>query len=195
MGKVSSIRALGKVLGVSHQTAAEYVKRPDWPVPRRPPWSEDHIRIAQGFAATLRADRSGGGSHPTARPGATDPANAQRFDPVIAAQVDVLLKKERMLHEKTKREVLEGKYVLREHVDGALGGLGALMLQIFEELEMSLPSALAGMTAGQVEKHLVRVLDAARQRIADKAEVELVRVSDLVEHVRKRGRGRPGAGA
>jgi hypothetical protein len=128
------------------------------------------------------------------RPGAVSPDSAARFDPVIGAQVEVLLKKERMLHERLKREILEGKYVPRELVDGALGGFASLVIQILDELELSLPPRLAGKTSGQIEADLIAVLDAARQRLADKAEIELVRVVDVNSAERHRGRGRPAAG-
>lgn len=121
--------------------------------------------------------------------------------PGVKAQVDILLKRERMMHERVKREILEGQYVRRELLDGALGGLAALFGEALDELEVTGPDRFAGKSAGAIEVELAKVIDSIKRRIVERAEYETRHVVDVAKDEAERrysgggrGPGRRGVG-
>lgn len=201
-------RNLAEDLGIPERSLRRHRARPDWPasVPRDDAGTvtDDHMAALRAWLGTLQRDRSGRGTHPVERAGLADqqlPAagddEPRPFDPRDAASVELALKRERMLHERLKRQILDGEHVPRDLLEGALAGLARTFADLLDELELSLPSRLANLPAGRIETELIRILDSGRQRLADRTEVELIRLKDLTTKRRKhrRGRGRPAAGA
>jgi len=176
--------SIAKALGVSRQRLYKLKTRPDWPCPSALPFGDSHIEALRRWRAGFQHD---GGDQDGDGDGGGDVGRAYK-------QIQILLSRERMLHEKLKREITAGQYVSRELLDGSLGGLAQLFIDGLADLEMALPARLAGKAGPQVEKELQRYFDSLRRRIAERAEYELVKVSDMAAKAR-RGRGRPGVGA
>lgn len=188
-------RELAGLLGISQPVLVRATKKPDWPVRRAAPWSAADVAAIVSWRAQLQPDRSAPAREaaaPAASGAATHP-QAGSNDAVLLRQVELLLKKERMLHEKRKREILEEQFILRDLVDGSMGGLAALFVQILDDLELSAPVRFGNKTGEQVAAIAGPLFDSYRQRLLEKAELELVRIADLSKSVAGRRRGRPSA--
>jgi hypothetical protein len=137
----------------------------------------------QVFRSTLQPDRAAG-------------AGKSRSLQEAKLQVDILLARERMEHEKLRKEILSGKKIDRELLDGSLGGLTAVFIDVFHDLELTLPGRMGGRTPDQIERDLGPLLDTYRRRIVEKAEYELVTVERIAqrEAEARASRGGPAAG-
>ncbi len=163
---VRSIRALARLMGRSHSTVGEWVKRPDFPTRRKAPWSDADVQAIKAWAGLLQPNR----------------AKAEEPDDDLARlklQAETLYKKERALREKLRREIDQGQWVKRDLLDGAVGGVCRLFVDALTELELTLPERLAGKTAGQIKMDLAKVCDGVRRRIIERGEYEYVKVTDL----------------
>jgi len=183
---------LANLVGVSRKAVTEWLRRPDFPVRHAAPWNDAEVEQIRRWKTTLQEDRSS-----SSMPGTSPNPQAGAYDPMMRMQIDTLLKREKMLHEKLKREITEGKYMPRDLVDGAMGGLAVLFVQMLDDLELSGPTRFANRTGPQVAKDIGVLLDSYRQRIIEKAQIEMVKIADLarMREEKVRGRGRPTAGS
>ena len=225
---IANQKQLAKVLGISQPMVSIHVRRPDWPVAKRGPWSDQDVRairqwrrIALGPTPEVKHwhdATTGGGNAPGGAPGdapgdasggisggggtsgGTSGGGGDEEQPdysnlsVAYRKTQIQLNHERMLHERLKRQINGGLYVPRDLLDGALGGLAAMFVQICDELEMSLPSRFASKRADQIERELTKLLDSCRRRICEKASYELAHLSKI-RKPRKKRRGRPTVGS
>ena len=189
----TSWAGVARALGVSRTTLYKLKTRDDWPAAAELPLRrEDVERIRRWRDDALspdptRFDREeprdlgeSGGPQP-------DLGRADK-------QVGILLKRARLEKLKLEREITEGKYVPRDRVEGIVCGVSSLFIDALHELEMSLPRRLHGLSEGAMEAELQRVFDALRERLADHAEFEVLKLHELRERTRSPQGGRPPKG-
>jgi hypothetical protein len=180
---------LADAVGVAKSTLSGWLRRDDWPVRRKAPWSQRDFEAIQQWRRQLQEDRSGKGADPEQidTPGGHSAAERRN-------QIRALKEYQQYRKAKLEADELEGKLVDRQVVDQALTGLSALFVSVLEDLQESLPHQLAGDRA-QNETTLRDRFDDARRRLAEHTEVELSQVEDRIQAKRegKRGaRGRKG---
>lgn len=178
---------MAQAVGVSRSAWMNYKVRSDFPqaVPRRKPprgWTAEHVQAVKAWSANLQPDRSGKHDDLAGEDGLS-----------ITKRIELLLKRERMLHTKLQREILEGRYVPREVMDEALGGLAGVFVAVLDELEITAPPRFAGKTAAQIAQEIQHILDLNRRRIVEKAQYELMSVQKVAESLLRRP-GRAEAG-
>lgn len=189
----TSWSGIARELGVSRTTIYKLKARDDWPAATELPLSrEDVERVRTWRNEALspdptRFDREepqdlgeSGGPQP-------DLGRADK-------QVGILLKRARLEKLKLEREITEGKYVPRDRVEGIVCGVSSLFIDALHELELSLPRRLHGLSEGAMEAELQRVFDALRERLADHAEFEVLKLHELKERTRSPKGGRPPKG-
>ena len=197
---ITSRKRLAAILEVDPATLRRYLKRSDWPVDRAPPWSAADVEAVRRWRGTLQEDRAAG-AHARGNPAPPDEqASPAPLEDLGAAykKVQILLSRERMEHERLKRRLLAGELIERDRIDESLGGLADLFVQMFVELERTLPGRLASRTSAQIERDLGPLLDNYRNRILDRGDYELRTLAEArtraARPTKQRRRGRPGAG-
>ncbi|MEM1213024.1 MAG: hypothetical protein AAGI68_12100 [Planctomycetota bacterium] len=177
---------LADALEISRKTLLQWMDRPDWKWQRRGPWDAKAQRdIAQWRVLTLQEDRAEQGGSP--RDDSHAPADLATIARLKKAKLaaDVKYQTEHAKHEQLKHEILGGHYIRRDLVDGALGGLAALFVQVCDELEMRKPD-------------LGPLLDDYRRRLCDRADYELRRVeevsTEMAAGIAAKSRGSAGGG-
>lgn len=183
--------ALAKLFDISRTTVTKWVKRADFPCARRGPWSKEQVAEIHAWWLNWRR---------------TTPEEAAEVA-LDKYQVELKLKTEKMLTERIKREILEGKYLPRDQVDGALGGIAAVFIEALDAIEESIPTRVAqaivehlqlppakvSELAGIIDPFVQSHLDRARQRLIEHGSYELVKITELVQESGTRRRGRPTA--
>lgn len=167
-----TIRGLARKCGVSDAAVRKWLKRPDWPLARKPPWSDAQIEKIADWRQTLQDNR--------ASPSA-DQVSLDDGVEMSHLQAKALYERERALEKQLKREMLARTLIHRDTLDGALGGVARLFVDALQELELTLPERLAGKTAGQIANDLARIFDATRKRIVERGEFDLMRITDLAK--------------
>lgn len=184
VGVVSSLRKLAEKVGAGVSVVREWVKRPDWQFSRAGPWSAADVDGIKRWRSMLQEDRSGAGGPPPVG-----------HDPSVRFQIETLLKKYKADLARLQVQILEGKLVDRRLLNGALGGLTRMFVQVLEDLQASLPLKLAGQEAAAVEETLGDAFTSARQRVIQQGTIELGNVQSAIEaEHQKKAKGRPTAG-
>jgi hypothetical protein len=176
MATINSGRQLAAALGIGESTVREYLKRPDFPVRRTPPWPAGDIAKIAAWRKELQEDR----------------AEATKSDPSATA-VSTGYKLEQMLLTRTRRRKLEEALIDRRLLDAALEGLSKLFVQSLNDLERALPAELAGRDPGEIERLLRLRFRATRESLAGRKLLELEAVEQAVKAANQpKARGRPG---
>jgi len=92
--------------------------------------------------------------------------------------------RERTENERLKRELLQQQHVRRDQVDGSIGGIIAVFVETYNEIELSWPSRFPGIDT----KEMIRLLDSYRQRIVDKGRYELESFQSVSNRTKRTGR-------
>lgn len=194
-GKLSSQHKLAGALGVSQSTVAGWLKRDDWPVRRRGPWSGKDLERIRAWRAELQEDRSGKGSAPDAAAGNGGGGDESPAAGAVSGggsggasggggskrqQIDTLYKYQRYRKTKIEADEREGKLVERAIVDQALASLAGLFVQVLEDMQESLPHRLTG-DRKQNEQVLRDAFDDARRRLSEHERLELDQVADRIQ--------------
>jgi hypothetical protein len=187
MAEYRSGRALAKALGISPAAITGYLRRPDWPLARRPPWSGPDLDVLRRWRTWLQEDRSGKGE---------DPADeAVKFGPNARQKADVLLKLHRARKLRAEADLAEGKVIERELHELAMVALARLFTSAAEDTFERLPHQLSGDRTANAA--ICRSAGhELRERILGQAELELIRIDDeiharLMRKRRPRGRRAP----
>ncbi len=167
---------LAGFLGIRKRSLQRLLARPDWPIGKHAPWSADDAREARRW-------RRESLQNPNSR-------KRDEVDPELARQLmeaRIELAKARRDKLAFENELLRGRYVPRETLDGAMGGLAAVFVQILQEIEFTWPGRFSH---GIDVKGAERLLDSYRRRIIEKGELELRSLSDVRAETRRAGRAR-----
>ena len=202
-GGVSNQVELGRVLGISQQAVSKLVKRADWPVRRRGPWSGEDVSrvrawhrggaVQEDHSAGMRGDsrREAGGFDWGGVAGVDEAAEREMAAPrKMKLQAETALKTQQAQMAKLKREVFEQERVTRTVFEGGLGGLAEAFREMLEGLRSSLPTRCPGLDRAVFDE----ALDAGLERILSRAQHELRSLDDVMGETRKRRRGRPAGG-
>lgn len=177
MSKCRNQSELAEAIGVSKSTVSKYLKRPDWPVRRRSPWSADDVDRVSAWRVSLQDDRSekGGRPHPTA----PTPGPDYGLMKLKGTAIKVLAQGEQ---EVIKARHLKGELVEREVVDKSLNGLTAIFVRSLNNMAAALPGQLAGdrKTNRRVIDQVVRRI---REDIINQRSIELLDVDEYTKAV------------
>lgn len=159
---IDSLRKLAAALGVSASTAREYVRRPDWPFPRRGDWSGQIAHIQAWRARTLAPNPAAGPEGPAAGPPvgsgaggpdlASEPIHELRASPERLAKLQLTITRRAKLE--LERAILAGQYVKREDEDRRrLAQIHAVKTALLAWVHR-LPPMLVGLEAAAMEEVL-----------------------------------------
>jgi hypothetical protein len=161
MAKVSSSKAeLARSLKVAAGTVSRYLRRPDSPVKKLPPWNDRDLTRIRAWKRGLQEDR--------ARDGGND-------------AVSTGIKLERMLLTRAQRKRLEISLVDRSVVEAVLNGLEKLVLDGLDDLERGLAQQLVGLAPPQAERVVRECVRAMRTRLAQHTVIELQPSDQVLE--------------
>lgn len=185
----TSQRKLAEALGVAPATVAGYVKRPDWPVRRRAPWSAADVERIKAWQQQLQEDRSGKSA--TAAERGDDPGGTS-----IRTLAKGRLEWHRARREKIKADREERLVIDYDLHERAVAGVARMCVHIVSDAIEALPHQLDG-DAPTNEAILRRYFADAFNRIISQAQIDLDQVDEAIEARltgRAKARGRRGAG-
>ena len=199
-----SVRGFAKAVGVAASTLSGYLKRDDWPVPRKAPWSEADLAKVRSWRQWLQEDRSGkgegAGTQGTREQGTEGEGEKNEggsaVSPGTKAKADALLKWHRARKAKVDADAAEGRVVPREMLERALAALATIFVQVGDDTFERLPHELDGdPTVNEVA--LRQAWHDWRRRIIEQAVLDLARLDEEIAVAisgprRGAGRGRRG---
>lgn len=181
--------AFAKALGVSKSTLSKYLRLPDWPAKRKPPFSETDLDRARSWRAILREDRSGKAAPPAPAVGAGGGGgdiNLKELD----LKTKIRLTEERRRRAKVDADMAEQAVVPREVLDRALVGLARIFIERWRSAAASLPRQLTGKPSAD-KATLQAYADRVCRDLVESAQIQLATADDeLLQAARKKTRNR-----
>jgi hypothetical protein len=168
--------AFAGALGKPPDWFTRWYTRPDWPVSKSGPWTDDDVATVKAYVDKKIGERAG-----------TEDG---------AGTIGERLKIEQMILTRVRRELLQGKYIDADIHTRAVVAVGLLFVRELDTLVARLPAlvekaALDG--PGEVEKVLRSEFDAVRRRLAESPAMELGRAEAASKKKRQPGRKKAGA--
>lgn len=157
MAAIRTQNDLCNELGVAKSTVSKYLKRPDWPVKKRGPWTTVDVEKIRVWRVGLQDDRSEKAKTSVSRTSEGSPNYGEMKAKGTA--IKALADGEQAV---IKARLLKGQVVDHEVVERALNGLTAMFVRRLEALETSLPSQLGGEVS-----HVRRVLTSNFRRVRE----------------------------
>lgn len=175
---ITSLRQLAVALGVAVSTCSGYLKREDWPVARKGPWTAAQVDQVKAWRSQLQEDRSGKAAGAEGGDGVTVSAKTK---------ADTALKIHRARQAKVAADMAEGKVIPRPLLEQALASLATMFVQIGDDVFESLPHKLDGDVAIN-EPHCRQAWHDWRKKIIEHVELDLSKIDDRIAQVMaKRG--------
>jgi hypothetical protein len=107
--KIDSIRRLARAVGRSHAAVEAWVRRPDWPFPRRGDWTALLPQIQEWMARTLSPNPASPLASLPAGPAMSDALADLRLSPERMAKVQLLITRRAKME--LERLILAGDYI------------------------------------------------------------------------------------
>lgn len=153
MSRIDSLRKLARAVGRSHAAVESWVRRPDWPFPRRGDWTELVPQIQDWMARTLSPNPA----WPPGQPPAGDALADLRLSPERLAKVQLLITRRAKLE--LERLILAGDYINK--AEEARRDLDKIFLvkSALNNLTRRLPPLLAGQSLAEMERILAENME------------------------------------
>lgn len=171
-------RDLARTFSTTEATVSRWLKRSDWPVRRRGPWSEQDIETIEQWRLLLQDDRSGKSRSPVS--------------PDAKHRADTLLKVHRARKVKAEADMAEGRVVDRDLLELGIVAVARGLVQTGDDVFHRLEHRIAADDP-KIATELQQSWREFRERLLDMTEVELTRIDDEIHDRlirRRRGRGR-----
>lgn len=166
---------------------SRYLRRDDWPIARRGPWTDHDAGVAELWRDDLQENRAANltGSHG----GGPKPTEASERK----TEADIQWRVQRARIAKLKADELEGGLIDRSLMERAMVGLAYRFRQSLTEIRVSLADRLPGDRIANMDLIDAEIEDALK-RLSEEEEIQLASVED-VDQRRSKSKRRKATGA